>query len=135
MSKTGGAVTKLQDKAKRNAMHFRMGRHRPVIVRTKTQFADKQVALLEHKRAIHGLVVIHGDREIVLDHGGRNPGPAECFAGDGLPDDSLGALKAPKSNQERAEADKRNSIKSEVCEGWRPRPFGKRSRSGSYLRR
>lgn len=120
MAKTGGAVQKLQDKAQRNAARFKMGSFKPVISRTKTPFAEKQVVYEQFASAIAA---------------GFNPGPAECFRGDGLPDDSLSAIKAPKTNQERADADKRQPLKGEMVEGWRPRAFGKRNRSGCYLRK
>lgn len=119
MSKTGRAVAKLQLKSKANAMKFRMGTHKPIITRTTTPFHEKALAFRDHVRAIHGLVV-HG---VVVDEGGRNPPPADTFRGDGLPDDSLAAIKPPKSMKERADADKRRPLKDEMVEGWKPQRY------------
>lgn len=119
MSKTGRAVAKLQLKSKGNAMKFRMGTHKPIIARTTTPFHEKAVAFAAHKRAIHGF-----ERDgVVIDEGGRNPGPAECFRGDGLPDDSLAAVKPPKTMAERAKEDKRRALKDEMVEGWKPQRY------------
>jgi hypothetical protein len=122
MAKTGGWCKKLMDKSKSNASHLKLGRQRALIARPPAKastYHDKLVALEAHKRAIHGLVI----RGVVVEEGGRNPAPAECFAGDGLPDDSLAATKPPKTNAERAKADKRNPLKHEMRNGWKPERF------------
>jgi hypothetical protein len=125
MASNGGAITKLQDKAKRNAMAKRMGTIKPILTRTKTPFADKAMAFAEHKRAIHGHMV----NGVMVDEGGRNPPPAMTFWGDGLPDEVIPGsknwshVKAAKTNAERAAADKRNPIKSEVRDGWKPQSY------------
>ena len=146
MAKTGGWFKKLRDKQRKQATETKLGKQRAVITRVASTHADKRVSFEAHKRSIHGLEV-HGR---VVDSGGRNPQPvltnikrdgsvkAVCFHGDGLVDDSLSTLKAPKTNAERAAADKRNSIASEAKPEWKPRGFAQRKygrQSGCYLAR
>lgn len=132
MAKTGGAVQKLAEKTKRNGVRFKMGSFKPLLGRTKSAFSDKQVSLADHKRAIFGVISRRTGEWLQLP---RMIGPVETFKGDGLPDDSLATAKAPKTMQERALEDKRNPLKGEMVEGWKPRPFGRRHRSGCYLNR
>jgi len=114
MSKNGGAITKLQDKAKRNVLARKMGTIKPLVTRTASTFSEKRVALIEHRERIER---------------GSNPAAAECFRGDGLPDEVIPgsknwvSAKPPKSNQERAAEDKRNSLRSEWREGFRVQRF------------
>jgi hypothetical protein len=113
MAKTGGAVAKLEEKSKRNAVRFKLGTIKPMISRTKAPFHEKLVAYDAHRKLIAN---------------GINPAPV--FEGTGLPDE---VVKVPKTNAERAEADKRAPLKDEMVAGWKPRPFGKRWASGCYL--
>ena len=112
MSKRGGgAVAKLSEKRKRMGTNHALGTIRALMTRPPAKsstYADKRNVYEQHARAI-------------MD--GYNPGAAETFRGDGLPDDSLDAVKPPKTNAERAKEDKRPPIKAEAREGWRPQPY------------
>ena len=126
MAKTGGWCRKLTDKMKANATHEKLGRQRAVITRNVSTFAEKRDVFEAHKRAIHG-IERNGK---VIQEGGRNPGPiwtyikktgnekAVTFRGDGLPDDSLCALRPPKTNAERAAEDTRRPLKDEMRPGF-----------------
>jgi hypothetical protein len=126
--KSGGPVAKLVEKNKRNAMNFRMGTNKPITSRSSSSYHEKAEAFKVHKERIHGFQ--HGR---FINEGGYNPAPPVTydkdgehivtFRGDGLPDDSLGGFKAPKTNAERAAEDKRAPIKSEVREGWKPQRY------------
>jgi hypothetical protein len=111
MAKTGGTIAKLAEKSKRNAMAKRMGTHKPTISRVTSTYHDKLVALRAHQETIAG---------------GFNPGPAECFRGDGLPDEVIAGsknwegVKPPKSMAQRAEEDKRKPLRDEMRDGWKP---------------
>jgi hypothetical protein len=154
-NKTGAPVAKLRELSKRKSMAFRMGTATPLLKRSASTYHEKRVAFEAHKRAIHGLTI----NDKVVDHGGRNPIPvatyisktedtmAVTFRGDGLPNegwdlDDNGKFAArtppaPKTNAERAKADKRPTIKSEAKATFRPRAFGCKKygmATGSYLR-
>jgi hypothetical protein len=120
MAKTGGAVTKLQDKAKRNAMRVRMGTFKPIISRNTSPFHDKRIAYIVHQRTVCGVISARSG-EYVQEP--RAIAPAETFYGDGLPDDSLDGFKVPKTNAERAAADKRPPLNDEMVEGWKPQAW------------
>lgn len=120
MAKTGGWCKKLMDKSRANATNNKLGRQRAIITRNKSPYADKRVVFNEHAKAIQG---------------GHNPGPAETFRGDGLPDDSLAALKPPKTNAERAEQDKRAPLDDEMRSDWVARPYKRQPDSVTLLLR
>lgn len=125
MAKTGGAVQKLSDKSKRNATARRMGTLKPIIARSNTPHREKAIAYLEHQRAIHGVwvngVCVREPTGIAV--------PQYIGKGDGLPDEVIRGsknwqdAKPPKTMAERAAADKRNSLKSEMRDGWTPREY------------
>lgn len=125
MAKTGRAVAKLVEKDKRRATTLALGAHRAVVTRTRASYHDKREAFEVHKRLIHGYH--HGT---FVNEGGITPCPpvtydakgnhVVTFRGDGLPDDSLGGIKAPKTMAERAAEDKRRPLKDEMIEGWKP---------------
>ena len=109
-SKSGGAVAKLAEKSKRNAVKFKLGSIKPMISRTKTPFHEKAIAYEAHRK----LIAL-----------GINPAP--IFEGTGLPDE---VVRVPKTNQERADADKRRPLKDEMVQGWKPgRYLTKRQRA------
>lgn len=125
MAKTGRAVAKLVEKDKRRAIGVALGTQRAVITRTRSSYHDKREAFEVHKRLIHGFR--HGN---FVNEGGVNPCPPVTydakgqhivtFRGDGLPDDSLVAIKPAKTMAERAAEDKRRPLKDEMIEGWMP---------------
>lgn len=121
MAKTGGAVAKLAEKGKRNAIAKRLGTFRAVITRTNSTHHEKVVAYEAHRRLIRDHF-INPCPPVTYDAKGKH---IVTFRGDGLPDDSLGAVKAPKTMAERAEADDRKPLKSEWKAGWRPGKFGR----------
>lgn len=130
MAKTGRAVAKLTEKSKQRAMKHKLGTHNAIVARTRSTYAEKVVAFELHKQSIHGF-----HKGSIHNEGGRNPCPrvtytkregddtAVTFRGDGLPCDALESARAPKSNAERAKEDKRQSIKSEAREGWKPERY------------
>lgn len=130
MAKTGRAVAKLVEKDKRRAMKARLGGQSALITRTRSSYHDKVLALETHKHLIHGFT--HGR---LVNAGGINLGcrvtdlskdgskRGVTFRGDGLPDDSLGETKAPKSNAERAKEDKRPRLATEWREGFKPQRY------------
>ncbi len=122
MAKTGRAVAKLVEKSKRNMVTFRLGSHRAIITRSNSTHHEKVVAFEAHRRLIRDHF-INPCPPVTFDAKGNH---IVTFRGDGLPDDSLTGIKAPKTAAERAGADKRAPLKGEMVEGWKPRRRGKR---------
>jgi hypothetical protein len=118
MSKrTGGAVSKLSDKAKRMGTNRALGTIRAVVTRTNTPFNEKRVAFEAHRRLITEHYINLGPRVTIVKADGTT---ATTFRGDGLPEE---VTRRVKTMAERAKEDKRPSIKDEAREGWKPQPF------------
>lgn len=98
---------KLMAKDARLASRARYGSMVPLLTRNKSPFHEKKLAFEDH-------------RKMIVEHGVN---PTAVFDGTGLPDE---VTKQPKTNQERAEADKRNPLRAEWSDGFKPRGFGKK---------
>lgn len=131
MAKTGGWARKLMDKDRASAVKFRLGTHRAVVTRTTSPHHDKVVAFEAHRRLIVDHAINLGCRVTDLDKDGKKQGVT--FRGDGLPDDSLDAVKAPKvlTEKELAAAEKKavekaQQYRAEMRADWKPRRIGRR---------
>ena len=104
-------------KQARVVLREKLGTMTPLTVRAgKSTHHEKRVELDRYKKLIHGY------REGKFVNKGGVVFVAQ-FEGSGLPDETI---KPPKTNQERAEADKRKPLRVEWCAGFRPRGFGKK---------
>lgn len=122
MAKTGGAVQKLSLKMQQRSTRLHKGTFKPLIARIDATYHEKVVAMKVHREMIHGREIVR--RDGTIDHVGGGINPTAVFEGTGLPDEVT--VKAPKTNQERAAADKRNSLKSEWRDGFRPQAWAGR---------
>lgn len=128
MAKAGGAVQKLQLKAQQRSVRLSKGTFKPLIARIDATHHEKAIAYRAHQEMIEN---------------GINPGPVDDYAlvvklsaktgkpmkaklmrvHSGVPDE---VTRTPKTNAERAAADKRAPIKSEMRDGWKPQPYAGR---------
>ena len=127
MAKTGGWAKKLMDKSRANATKLKLGGQRAVITRNASPYAEKVAALNDHKALIESGCNL-GTPLTWVGEGKR----ARTFHGDGLPDDSLRALRTPPTNAERAKADTRKPLDAEMRSDWTARPY-KRQRDNVSL--
>ncbi len=130
MAKTGGWAKKLMDKSRANATKQKLGGQRAVITRNASPYAEKVAALNDHKALIESGCNL-GTPLTWVGAGKR----ARTFHGDGLVDDSLAALKAPKTNAERAKADKRTPLDREMRNDWTARPYKRQADNVGMLLR
>lgn len=131
MAKTGNAVAKLAEKSKRNAINKRLGTYRAVITRSSSTYHEKVVAFEAHRRLIVDHAINLGCRVTDLDKEGKKQGVT--FRGDGLPDDSIQAVKVAKvlTAEELAKAEEKAKAKAEryraeMRDDWKPRRIGRR---------
>ncbi|WP_454627747.1 hypothetical protein [Bradyrhizobium cenepequi] len=111
-------MKKLEAKAARFKRRQNGNTFEPLLNRTSSTHHEKAVALKAQKDLLHGFR--HG-RFV-------NKGGVRIIAivdGTGVPDE---VIKAPKTNAERAAADKRPPLKDVMVQGWKPRPYGKLNR-------